>query len=146
MKADSANSSRMLITRSIVSMVLVFSVAIGTSACGTIPIFDKTVQDKAACDKLSDVLVAAGYTGGWTLFTFVPWLSNDPALGSFADSVESEVLPLSSMDFAPTLQTFVKYIRKVNSSSIFDRLASIEYGSETASEVLGHCLLMSREP
>jgi len=64
---------------------------------------------------------------------------------SFADRIESDVKPLASMDFAPTIDKLVKYLRKTSSSSIFDQLGSYTYGLDTFGEVTGHCVLVSRE-
>jgi hypothetical protein len=107
--------------------------------------FSKTAQDKAACDKLSDLITTYSGSASSTSDALLYSLSAGQAFSSFGDQIESEVMPLASMDFAPSLDKLVKYLRKSNSASIFDQSASYLYGLDTIGEVTGHCILVSKE-
>jgi len=107
--------------------------------------FSKTAQDKAACDKFSDVITSYTGSGSTPEADLLNQLGYSESLNTFADRVDSEVKPLASMDFATTIDKLVKYLRKATSSSIFDVGASYTYGVSTLTEVSAHCVLVSKE-
>ena len=107
--------------------------------------FSKTAQDKAACDKLSEIITSYTGSSSTTEADVLYQLRYSESFSAFADRIDSEVKPLASMDFASTIDKLVKYLRKANSSSIFDVGASYTYGVSTLTEVSAHCVLVSKE-
>jgi hypothetical protein len=107
--------------------------------------FSKTAQDKAACDKFSDIITSYTGSGSTSEADVLYQLGYSGSLTTFADRVDSEVKPLASMDFASTIDKLVKYLRKATSNSIFDVGASYTYGVSTLTEVSAHCVLVSKE-
>lgn len=118
---------------------------ISLSSCGMIPILDEKTQDKAACDKLSEVWTGQGADTNSDIASLLTWVNAQSALGTLADRTESEVLPLSSMKFSTDIKELIKYLRKADSTSVFDRLASWNYGFDTLTQVVGHCVLVSKD-
>lgn len=107
--------------------------------------FSKTAQDKAACDKFSDIITSYAGSGSASESDVLYQLGYSESFNTFADRIDSEVKPLASMDFASTIDKLVKYLRKATSSSIFDVGASYTYGVSTLTEVSAHCVLVSKE-
>lgn len=107
--------------------------------------FSKTAQDKAACDKFSEIITNYAGSESANQADLLYQLGYSDSLNAFADRIDSEVKPLASMDFATTIDKLVKYLRKATSSSIFDIGASYTYGMSTLTEVSAHCVLVSKE-
>jgi hypothetical protein len=107
--------------------------------------FSKTAQDKAACDKLSDIITNYSGSSNGSDADLLYALGYAESLTSFADRIDSEVRPLASMEFASAIDELVSYLRKAQSKSIFDVGASFSYGMSTLGEVTGHCILVSKE-
>ena len=107
--------------------------------------FSETAQDKAACDKFSEIITNYTGSGNANEADLLYQLGYSDSLNAFADRIDSEVKPLASMDFATTIEKLVKYSRKATSSSIFDIGASYTYGVSTLTEVSAHCVLVSKE-
>ena len=110
--------------------------------------FSKDAQDKAACDKISEILVETGQSaeyggnaGGKT------WgntsLDSQEAYVSFADRIENEALPLSSMSFSSTIQRWIKALRKLDSKSIFDIQACYLYTFDGLADVNARCVSLA---
>jgi hypothetical protein len=59
---------------------------------------------------------------------------------SLSDRLEQEALPLSSMTFAETLQSWIKAIRNVDSASIFDSAAGVFGTTDKFVEVSARCI------
>lgn len=110
-----------------------------------IPILDEKTQDKAACDKLSEVWTGQGANTSSDIASLLTWVNAQNGLSTLADRTESEVLPLSSMKFSTDIKELIEYLRKADSTSVFDRLASWNYGLDTLNLVIGHCVLVSKE-
>ena len=130
------SGTRML---SVVSIATISLSLLGCTALG------KNEQDKAACDKISEILVATGQSvtsdpGQWGKTA----LRNEPAepveVVSLSDRLEQEALPLASMSFAETLQSWIKAIRNVDSASIFDSAAGLFGTTDKFVEVSARCI------
>jgi hypothetical protein len=124
---------------SVVSIATISLSLLGCTALG------KNEQDKAACDKISEILVATGQSvtsdpGQWGKTA----LRNEPAepveVVSLSDRLEQEALPLASMSFAETLQSWIKAIRNVDSASIFDSAAGLFGTTDKFVEVSARCI------
>ena len=124
------------------SMVSVLTSIVLLSGC---TYFSKTAQDKAACDKFSDVITSYAGSSAIGADALLYSLGAENSFSNFADQIDSEVKPLASMDFAPRIEKLVNYLRKASSDSVFDKLASYSYGIDSFAEVSGHCVLVSRE-
>lgn len=112
-----------------ISALVAASLLVTLSGCA---FFDNEARDKAACDRLSDILTAQG---GGTLPTDAP--------ASLIDSIEREVLPLASGEFGRSIKNLTDSYRGLESRSIFDQLAG---GLDTfyfAGIVLDRCLQVS---
>jgi hypothetical protein len=133
------------LTRKVLLLTLTVITSISLSSCGMIPILDEKTQDKAACDKLSEVWAGQGANTSSDVASLLSWVNSQNALSTLADRTESEVLPLSSMKFSTDIKELIKFLRKADSTSVFDRLASWNYGLDTLSLVIGHCVLVSKE-
>lgn len=124
---------------SVLAVVAASLSLVGCTALG------KNEQDKAACDKISEILVATGQSvtsdpGQWGKTA----LRNEPAepieVLSLSDRLEQEALPLASMTFAETLQSWIKAIRNVDSASIFDSAAGVFGTTDKFVEVSSRCI------
>ena len=124
---------------SLVSIAAISLSLVGCTALG------KNEQDKAACDKISEILVATGQSvtsdpGQWGKTA----LRNEPAepieVVSLSDRIEQEALPLASISFAETLQSWIKAIRNVDSASIFDSAAGLFGTTDKFVEVSARCI------
>jgi len=124
---------------SLVSIATISLSLVGCTALG------KNEQDKAACDKISEILVATGQSvtsdpGQWGKTA----LRNEPAepieVVSLSDRLEQEALPLASISFAETLQSWIKAIRNVDSASIFDSAAGLFGTTDKFVEVSARCI------
>ena len=105
------------------------SLLVALSGCA---FFDNEARDKAACDRLSDILTAQG---DGTLPTDAP--------ASFVESVERDVLPLASGELGRSIKDLIDSYRGLESQSIFDQLAG---GLDTlyfAGIVLDRCVQVS---
>lgn len=129
------------------STKLIFSLALFTSASLLLAgctYFNKDAQDKAACDKISEILVATGESANnnpdmWGKTT----LGNAPEeVMSLADRIENEAMPLASMSFAETLKLWVKSVRKLDSKSIFDVAGGTLVATDRLSEVVNRCTII----
>ena len=133
------------LSRKVLLVTLTGITSISLSSCGMIPILDEKTQDKAACDKLSEVWTGQGANTSSDISSLLTWVNAQNALSTLADRTESEVLPLSSMKFSTDIKELIDYLRKADSTSVFDRLASWNYGLDTLNLVIGHCVLVSKE-
>ncbi len=124
------------------SLVLISSMSFTLVGCTAL---GKNEQDKAACDKISEILVESGQSvtsdpGQWGKTA----LRNEPAepveVLSLSDRIEQEALPLASMTFAETLQSWIKAIRNVDSKSIFDSAAGLFGTTDKFIEVSARCI------
>lgn len=75
--------------------------------------FDNEARDKAACDRLSDLLTAQGESSS---------LPAD-APKALVDAIEREVLPLASGEFGSSIKDLIDSYRGLKSRSIFDQFA-----------------------
>lgn len=125
-----------------ISSLVVIAASLSLVGCTAL---GKNEQDKAACDKISEILVATGQSvtsdpGQWGKTA----LRNEPAepieVLSLSDRLEQEALPLSSMTFAETLQSWIKAIRNVDSTSIFDSAAGVLGTTDKFVEVSARCI------
>ena len=113
--------------------------------------FSKQAQDQAACDKISEIMIATGQSGDYgSSFGGKTWGNSggiDSAEGyvSFADRLEREALPLSSMSFAPTIQRWIKSLRKLDSKSIFDLQAGFINSVDGLADVNARCVAVAQE-
>jgi len=134
-----------LFTRKTLVSLAAVSLALSLSGC---TYFSKDAQDKAACDKISEILVQTGQsadyadtTGGKT------WgnasLGTTEAYVTFADRIENEALPLSSMSFSSTIQRWVKALRKLDSQSVFDIQAGYIYTFDGLADVNARCVSLA---
>ena len=125
-----------------ISLLAVVAASLSLVGCTAL---GKNEQDKAACDKISEILVATGQSvtsdpGQWGKTA----LRNEPAepveVLSLSDRIEQEALPLASMTFAETLQSWIKAIRNVDSKSIFDSAAGLFGTTDKFIEVSARCI------
>lgn len=125
-----------------ISLLAVVAASLSLVGCTAL---GKNEQDKAACDKISEILVETGQSvtsdpGQWGKTA----LRNEPAepveVLSLSDRLEQEALPLSSMTFAETLQSWIKAIRNVDSTSIFDSAAGVFGTTDKFLEVSARCI------
>jgi hypothetical protein len=75
--------------------------------------FDHEARDKAACDRLSDLLTAQGESSA---------LPAD-APKALVDAIERDVLPLASGEFGTSIKDLIDSYRGLESRSIFDQFA-----------------------
>lgn len=132
-------------TRKAVVSLTAITLSLSLSGC---TYFSKDAQDKAACDKISEILVQTGQSadyaensGGKT------WgnasLDTTEAYVTFADRIENEALPLSSMSFASTIQRWIKALRKLDSKSVFDIQAGYIYTFDGLADVNARCVSLA---
>ena len=94
--------------------------------------FDNEARDKAACDRLSDLLTAQGEGS----------LPTDASAG-FVDALEQQVLPVASGELGGSIKDLIDSYRGLESRSIFDQFAG---GLDTlyfAGVVLDRCVQLS---
>ena len=127
--SETTNHKRGSKLRKTTSALVAASLLVSLSGCA---FFDNEARDKAACDRLSDILTAQG--GG-----SLP--SDAPA--SLIDSIERDVLPLASGEFGRGIKDLIDSYRGLESQSIFDQFAG---GLDTlyfAGIVLDRCVQLS---
>ena len=119
---------------------LVLASSFALSGC---TLLDKDAQDLAACNKISDILTAAGQDGfgsdqasGKTSNSSISSMDFD----QMASALESEAIPLASMSFGETLTKWVHGLRKIHSQSIFNIAGGWLSGSTRFVEVSAHCI------
>jgi hypothetical protein len=130
---------------SISSAIMGVTLAVILSSC---TLLDKTAQDKAACDKLSEMILnESGYQGSTEneYYSLIANLGLSGSLKQTGEKIEQEVLPLASMEFGQDIDKFVRYLKKSDSTSIFDLTASYTYGADLLTQIVGHCVLVSKE-
>lgn len=117
------------------SLLLIFAVSSLTLLTGC-AFFDNEARDKAACDRLSDLITAQGEGT----------LPTDASAG-FVDALEREVLPIASGELGSSIKDLIDSYRGLESRSIFDQVAG---GLDTlyySGVVLERCVqLSSRVP
>ncbi len=117
-------------------------------ALSSCTLLDKNAQDKAACDKLSELILnESGYQGAADndYYSLLASLGLSGSLKLTGEKIEKEVLPLASMEFGQDIDKFVNYLKKSDSTSIFELAASYTYGADLLTQIVGHCVLVSRE-
>lgn len=111
------------------SLTAAVAVALSLTGCA---FFDNEARDKAACDRLSDVLTSQG-SGS---------LPTDPTSG-LVDALERDILPIASGDLGGKIKDLIDSYRGLESRSIFDQFAG---GLDTlyySGLVLERCLELS---
>lgn len=127
--SETTNHKRGSKLRKITPGLIAASLLVTLSGCA---FFDNEARDKAACDRLSDILTAQG---DGTLPTDAP--------ASFIQSIERDVLPLASGEFGRSVKDLIDSYRGLESQSIFDQFAG---GLDTlyfAGIVLDRCVQVS---
>lgn len=127
--SETTNHKRGSKLRKTTSALVAASLLVSLSGCA---FFDNEARDKAACDRLSDILTAQG---DGTLPTDAP--------ASFIQSIERDVLPLASGEFGRSIKDLIDSYRGLESQSIFDQFAG---GLDTlyfAGIVLDRCVQLS---
>jgi hypothetical protein len=103
-----------------------------TMSLSSCAFFDNEARDKAACDRLSDLLTSQG---SGSLPTDAP--------PSLIKALESEVLPMASGDLGGKIRDLIDAYKGLESESIFDQLGG---GLDTlyyAGLVLERCVELS---
>lgn len=116
------------------------SVSLLLSGCAY---FDKDAQDLAACNKISDILTAYGQDGfGASSGSGKSSNSSSESVDfdQLANALESEAVPLASMEFGQTLTKWVNGLRKIHSDSIFSVAGGWLSGTSRFVEVSAHCI------
>lgn len=127
--SETTNHKRGSRVRKTTSIFVSAVLLVALSGCA---FFDNEARDKAACDRLSDILTAQG---DGTLPTDAP--------ASFIQSIERDVLPLASGEFGRSIKDLIDSYRGLESQSIFDQFAG---GLDTfyfAGIVLDRCVQIS---
>lgn len=94
--------------------------------------FDNEARDRAACDKLSDVITTQE----------VDNLATD-VTSSFMSQVESEVLPLASGALGGQIRDLLDSYENTQAGSIFDRFAGGVDGLVYSDAILARCFEVS---
>lgn len=132
----------------VIKILTTISILILPSALTSCSFLDKTAQDRAACDKLSELILNdSNYLAdsGVDYSSVLSGLGASGNLSAAGEKLEQEVLPLASMEFGSDIKKLVNYLKKTGSTSIFDVAASYSYGIDLLTQVVGHCVLVSRE-
>jgi hypothetical protein len=96
--------------KKILTIGLTSLLTISLSGCA---FFDNEARDKAACDRLSDLLTAQGESSA------LP--ADAPKV--LVDAIERDVLPLASGEFGVSIKDLIDSYRGLESRSIFDQFA-----------------------
>jgi len=94
-------------------LLTVGSISLLTLSLSGCAFFDNEARDKAACDRLSDLLTAQGESSA---------LPAD-APKALVDALERDVLPLASGEFGSSIKDLIDSYRGLESRSIFDQFA-----------------------
>ncbi len=108
--SETTNHKGFINMNKVLALGVVGLAAISLSGCA---FFDNEARDKAACDRLSDLLTAQGESSE---------LPAD-APKAFVDAIEREVLPLASGEFGSSIKDLIDSYRGLESRSIFDQFA-----------------------
>ena len=103
-----------------------------TTSLSSCAFFDNDARDKAACDRLSDLLTSQG-SGSFPT----------DAPSSLIKALENEVLPIASGDLGGKIKDLIDVYKGLESQSIFDQLGG---GFDTlyyAGLVLERCVELS---
>ena len=124
---------------------LVLLVCLVSFACAGCSLFDREAQDRAACDKLSQVMKAEFSIGVNSENYWKSAIGTGPQsqFVAFVSEVQDQVLPLASMSFGETLNGFISSAKKTSSSSIFDVATGYSETTDKLSQVLARCLEVS---
>ena len=121
---------------------IVCLIAVTSAGCS---FFDREAQDKSACDKLSQVMVAQYDVGldATSIWKSAMGTGPETKFAVFVSEVQAQVLPLASMRFAGTLNSFISSAQRTSSNSIFDVATGYSESTEKFSQVLARCLEVS---
>ena len=113
------------------ALTLAAALTVGLSGCA---VFDNEARDKAACDKLSDLLTSENTNS-------IPV----DASKAFITSLEREVLPLASGRFGGQIKDLIDSYKGLESRSIFDQLGGGLDSLYYAGVILEHCVDISSD-
>lgn len=122
---------------------VILLIGLATSGCSQL---DPDWQDNQACNKISDILQAAGETGFGTSSANGKSSSSTLSQLDFdqmASALETEAIPLASMKFGETLTKWVHGLRKIHSGSMFSVASGWISGTTRFMQISGHCISVS---
>lgn len=143
MNSDGDAMKQSVLLRAVAIISATSAAALALTSCS---LLDKNAQDKAACDKISEILLSYGQTGFGV--SSGKTSNSSGALGTVEDmagALESQALPIASMTFGADLTKWISSLRKTSSASIFDMASGWLGGTNYFTQISGHCIQVSAE-
>ncbi len=140
-------STRQLPSRRRLSLVnALASIAVLSTALTGCAQLDPDWQDAQACNKISEILVAAGETGFGSTSSSSGKTSSDSQdqmdFEQMAYALETEAIPLASMKFGEKLTKWVRGLRKLRSGSMFSAASGWISGTTRFVQISTHCIAL----